>query len=151
MAMRCLGLVPSCFTSENRACDEEMIKFFKDDLVFPSAAGAELELWCAHFVGKDLPNTPQAAFQHANAVTFPNVRKMLVGVMVLPVTSCEAERSFSTLRCVKTYLRSTMTQERLSGLALMNVHSHNSYMPSPEEVKSEFLLKNRRLMEETDL
>ena len=99
MAMRCLGLVPSCFTSENRASDKEMIEFFKDDFMFPSAAGAELELWHSHFVGKDLPNTPQAPFQHANPVTFLNVRKMLVGVMVLPVTSCEAECSFSTLRC----------------------------------------------------
>ena len=44
MAMCCLGLVPSCFTSENRASHEEMIEFLKDDLVFPSAAGAELEL-----------------------------------------------------------------------------------------------------------
>ena len=70
------------------------------------------------FVGKDLPNTSQAAFQHANAGTFPIVRKMLVGVMVLPGTSFEAERSFSTLWHVhvKTYLHSMMTQERLSGL-----------------------------------
>ena len=101
--------------------------------------GAELELWRSHFVGKDLPDTPQAAFQHANVVTFPNVRKVLVVVMVLPVTSCEAVRSFSTLWRVKTYLRSTMTLERLSGLALMNVQSHTSYMPSPEGVKPEFL------------
>ena len=68
--------------------DEEMREFLKDDLVFPSAAGAELGVHI--FVGKELPDTPQADFQHASAVTFPNVRKMLVGVMVLPVTSGEA-------------------------------------------------------------
>ena len=56
--------------------------------MFRSADGAELELWCSQFVGKGLPDTPQADFQHANTVTFPNVRKMLVGVKVLPVTSC---------------------------------------------------------------
>ena len=78
-------------------------------MAFPSAAGAELELWRSHIVGKNLPNVHQAALQHANTVTFSNVRKMLVGEMVLPVTSCEAERSFSTLRRVKTYLRSTTT------------------------------------------
>ena len=151
MAMCCLGLVPSCFASENRARDEEMIEFFKDDLMFPSAAGAELDLWRSHFVGKDLPDTPQAAFQQTNPVTLLNVRKMLVGVMVLPVMPCEAERSFSTLWYVKTYLRSTMTQERLSGLALINIHLHTSYMLSAGEVRSEFLLKNCRLMEEADL
>ena len=67
-AMCCLGLVLSCFTSENRASDEEMIEFFKDNLMFPSVAGAELELWRSHFDGKDLPETPQASFQQANSV-----------------------------------------------------------------------------------
>ena len=37
----------------------------------------------------------------------------------IPATSCSAERSFSGLRRVKTYLRSTMGQERLSSIALI--------------------------------
>ena len=36
-------------------------------------------------------------------------------------TSCSAERSFSSLRRLKTYLRSSMGQERLSNLALLHV------------------------------
>ncbi|KAL5499417.1 hypothetical protein EMCRGX_G010827 [Ephydatia muelleri] len=36
--------------------------------------------------------------------------------------SCEAERSISGLRRLKTYLRSTMTGERMNGLALLAVH-----------------------------
>ena len=36
--------------------------------------------------------------------------------------SAECERLFSTLRRLKTYLRATMTSERESGLALMNIH-----------------------------
>ena len=40
---------------------------------------------------------------------------------ILPVTSAECERSFSTLERLKTYLRSTMTTERQSGLAMMNI------------------------------
>ena len=54
-AMRCLGLVPSCFTSENQPCDEEMMELFNNHSVFPSAAGDEFELLHSHFVGKDLP------------------------------------------------------------------------------------------------
>ena len=38
------------------------------------------------------------------------------------ITSAECERSFSTLRRLKTYLRATITSERESGLALMNIH-----------------------------
>ena len=41
---------------------------------------------------------------------------------VLPVTVAEAERSFSTLKRLKTYLRNTMGQERLVGLALLNIY-----------------------------
>ena len=36
-------------------------------------------------------------------------------------TSCEAERSFSALTCLKTYLRSAMTQNRLESLALLHI------------------------------
>ena len=115
-AMRCLGIIPACFSSENRASDAEMLEFFQDDLSFPSAAEAELLLWRSHFRDKELPDTPQGAFQQASSLVFPNVRRMLTRVMILPVTSCEAERSFSTLRRIKTYLRSTMKQERLTGL-----------------------------------
>ena len=40
------------------------------------------------------------------------------------MTSCECESSISILGLLKTYLRSTMDQERLSrgGLALMYIH-----------------------------
>ena len=41
----------------------------------------------------------------------------------LPVSTASAERSFSTMRRLKTYLRSTMTDKRLTGLALMNIHT----------------------------
>lgn len=38
-----------------------------------------------------------------------------------PITTASAERSFSTLRRLKTYLRSTMKEDRLRGLALMAI------------------------------
>ena len=40
---------------------------------------------------------------------------------VIPATSCSAERSFSGLRRLKTYLRSKMGQTRLSSLALLHI------------------------------
>ena len=39
----------------------------------------------------------------------------------MPVTSSECESSISVLRHLKTYLRSTMEQERMTGLALMHI------------------------------
>ena len=37
---------------------------------------------------------------------------------------CQQERSVSALRRLKTYTRSTMGMEMLTGLALMNIHRH---------------------------
>ncbi|KAK6191009.1 hypothetical protein SNE40_002759 [Patella caerulea] len=39
----------------------------------------------------------------------------------IPATSCSAERAFSGLRRLKTYLRNTMGQARLTNLALINI------------------------------
>ena len=38
------------------------------------------------------------------------------------LSSCEAKRSFSTMKRLKTYLRSTMLEERLNSLAVLNIH-----------------------------
>ena len=49
-------------------------------------------------------------------------------VLVMPSTNAISERSFSALRRVKTYLRSTMTQERLN--SLLTLHVHKEYTDS---------------------
>jgi len=38
------------------------------------------------------------------------------------VSTCTAERAFSALKLVKSFLRNRMTDERLTGLALMYIH-----------------------------
>jgi len=42
--------------------------------------------------------------------------------VVLPATSASAERSFSSLRRLKTYIRSTVGQPRLNHLLLLHCH-----------------------------
>ena len=54
---------------------------------------------------------------------FQQVERLLRIILVNPASSCTAERSFSSLRRLKTWLRSTMTQSRLNHLMLCNVHS----------------------------
>ena len=53
---------------------------------------------------------------------YPSINYALLIALTLPVTSCTVERSFSNLRRVKTWIRSTMSNERLSGLCMMSVH-----------------------------
>ena len=51
----------------------------------------------------------------------PEFSKALKIFSILPVSSCEAERSFSSLRRLKTYLRNTMGQDRLTNLTLLHI------------------------------
>ena len=46
--------------------------------------------------------------------------------------SCE--RSFSALRRLKLWTRSSMTEERLSGLAMLLIHCDTEFIPSPEDI-----------------
>ena len=43
-------------------------------------------------------------------------------LIVMPASNATSERSFSALRRIKTYMRTTMTQERLNNLMLLHVH-----------------------------
>jgi len=43
-------------------------------------------------------------------------------LLVVPASSATADRSFSCLRQLKTYLRNTMLQARLNHMVLLNVH-----------------------------
>ena len=54
--------------------------------------------------------------------------RLLTLYRVMPVTSATAERSFSTLRRVKAYLWSTMTQKRLNSVLVL--HAHQDYTDS---------------------
>lgn len=50
------------------------------------------------------------------------VEKLISLVLCLPISVAGSERAFSFLRILKTWLRSTSTQERLTHLALMKAH-----------------------------
>ena len=55
---------------------------------------------------------------------FPHVESLLRLLAVNPASPATAERSFSSLRRLKTYSRSTTGQSRLKHTALCHVHKH---------------------------
>lgn len=55
---------------------------------------------------------------------FVEVEQLIRLLLICPVSSCEAERSFSALRRLKTWLRNTMTDARLNAVAVCHVHQH---------------------------
>ena len=54
---------------------------------------------------------------------FVQVESLLKLCLLSPASPCAAERSLSTFRRLKTYLRSTMTQNRLNSLMLCQIHN----------------------------
>ncbi|XP_020249354.1 zinc finger MYM-type protein 1-like [Asparagus officinalis] len=65
-------------------------------------------------------------------------------LLTIPVTVASAERSFSKLKLIKSYLRTTMSQERLNGLAMISIE--NEYLEKLEydDLIEEFASKNSR-------
>ena len=65
-------------------------------------------------------------------------------ILVMPATNASSERSFSALRRVKSYLRSTMTQERLNHLMVLLVHKERTDHLALRDVANDFVSKSER-------
>jgi hypothetical protein len=56
-------------------------------------------------------------------LAFQELYRLITIAIVLPVTSASCERSFSALKLIKSYLRSTMSDSRLSSIAILSIES----------------------------
>lgn len=65
-------------------------------------------------------------------------------ILVMPATNATSERSFSAMRRVKSYLRSTMHQERLNHLMVLHVHKDKTDQLFLPDIASEFVSKSER-------
>ena len=74
---------------------------------------------------------------------YPVLCEILSIYLTLPISVASAERSFSTLKRLKTYLRSRIGHERLCGLALLNIHKEISI--DIKDVIDAFARDKRRL------
>lgn len=103
---------------------------------------------------QSLPNLPKTSmttfelltFIHQNELTgfYPNLWVALRIACTLPVTVASAERSFSKLKLIKTYLRSSMSEERLSGLAVISINHQIGSQISYDDVINDFASQKAR-------
>ena len=117
---------------------------YEDDLPNPLGLD-ELELWKAYWVGFEgtHPSSVASTLKAISFDSFANIKIALRILATLPVTSCECERSFSAMRRLKNCTRSTMVEERLNGLALMEIHQ--DIEPSVQQVIDKFSADSRRI------
>lgn len=77
---------------------------------------------------------------------FPVFSLFIKILIPLPISIATAERSFSSLRLLKTWLRSRMREERLTGLALLYIHKNINIHNNIENIINRFANdKNRKL------
>ena len=90
---------------------------------------SELARWKLHCDGiSDEKSVTQLLCQDADPIFFPNIRELLCVLAVLPIGSTEAERSFSCLRQIHSWLRTTMTDERLGNLGVLALQGFDAQL-----------------------
>ena len=118
-----LHLLPSIIVNNTLELSEatESMLFWENDLPFPKSLGNELKRWQTMWQSaeKELPNNLLLALGACDEDTFPNIHRLLLIACTLPISSAEAERSFSLMKRIKTCTRSTMSEQRFSDLAVI--------------------------------
>nr|XP_047139004.1 52 kDa repressor of the inhibitor of the protein kinase-like [Hydra vulgaris] len=124
---------------------ETFCDFYIDDFPNISALNGELVLWEKYWesFSGTIPDNISLTLKSISFPGFENIKIALRILGTLPVTSCECERSFSVMRRLKDYMRTTMSEDRLNGLALMYIHQE--IVPCIDNVINRFSIKNRRL------
>ena len=80
---------------------------------------------------------------------FPEMFKQCLNIaLALPVSTAACERSFSVLKLVKTVLRNSMSDERLSNLGVLSIESKRSKAISLDDFVDVFAKRhnNRRII-----
>ena len=80
----------------------------------------------------------------SSKTTFSEVRTLLHTVLTVPVTTSTAERTFSILRRLKTFLRSTMTQPRLNHIMLLHLYKERTDKLNLLSIATKFVTVNDR-------
>jgi len=90
-------------------------------------------------------NTSEIANMFKNNCKFyPRASLLYQFVFTLPITVASNERSFSKLKLIKSALRSTMGQTRLSSLALLSIESELTNSLDFTEIVNDFAAKKSR-------
>jgi len=77
-------------------------------------------------------------------LAFPNIETALRIFLTIPVSNCSGERSFSLLKRLKSNLRSTMKQDKLSNLSILAIESDITEKLNYEDIITEFAEKRPR-------
>ena len=118
---------------------KEAISNYSAFVSSPAQVEGEFLLWSEKWTNKDEApkvTTATAALQYCSVISMPNIRKLLIILATLPVTTAEAERVFSKVERIATAARAHMTEGRLKALVMMN--AHRALTPAIEDIITHF-------------
>ena len=114
-------------------------KEFLDVLPLPSEFENEINTWRVHVSETDHVDVSlrdelrlAATLSEQHHQYYPNIRAILMLLISLPVGSCSCERSFSSLRRLKSWCRNSMSDKRLDNLPVGFINQERT--PSPDLV-----------------
>jgi len=103
---------------------------------------AETKIFNRMYKSLNTENTIQSKIKYMrsgdNAIGFPTLAKLYKLFLTIPSNSAACERSFSCLRRLKNYLRSTMGQSRLNHLGILQIERERSLNINNDEVIKQF-------------
>ena len=152
-----LHLLPTECCSNNAVLEDNVpevllqaVDHYQNDLphavMFPTEYHMWIRMWKQKQSENELPRKLVDVYKACDCLNFPNIHILLQLALTLPITSCESERSFSQLKHVKTSRRSTMTADRLSGLAIMKINRQYCDELSVQELVQSFMQRHTRRM-----
>ena len=141
------GLIPKyCDASPNTAQDlERLLEIYQEDIGPRATVVPEVQRWVNKWKKGDVSAVPSSAIEAlcaCHADIYPNVCILLTILGTLPGSTATSERSFSTMRHLKTYLRSSIGNERMTGLALLSIHKDRQI--DREKIMNDFVASSNR-------
>ncbi|KAL4153543.1 hypothetical protein QTP88_001376 [Uroleucon formosanum] len=114
--------------TKKRRQDDTMIKKNRCKRTYPfldvTKLKTELQLFYKRTDFRDINSSVHLLkFIIENNLTliFSESYKLLKIISTIPMTTAEVERSFSSLKRIKTFLRNSMTEDRLTALAMLSI------------------------------
>ena len=120
---KCLSMQERVKIFEGAVKDVEVSGIYGDDINFDELRAQLLLLPSLACDGSNLLELTKWFRNCGEARSLlPAIENLLALILTLPATNAVSERSFSGLRRVKTYLRSSMLQLRLNNVMICHVH-----------------------------
>jgi hypothetical protein len=134
MYVNCEQLLLKAAKGEDYKSEFDKVTQFYGSDFNPSSLQCHLDTFSSNFPTKMLPKNLAlcdivsylGSLSHGQQMIIGEVMSLTKLILVMPATNATSERSFSSLRRIKTYLRSTMTQQRLNHLMLLHVHKEKT-------------------------